>query len=146
MTPRARARPARGSPARRAPRKRRTSARPAPRRGPAPARSRTRPAARRRTTRQSRTRINWDSLGRRVLVLVLFAVLASYVGPVLGLFDDWRDSRAERERYVDLQKENVRLHERAEALESPVAAEEEARRLGMVAPGERAYVIHGLSN
>jgi cell division protein FtsB len=79
-------------------------------------------------------------------VLVLFAVLASYVGPVLSLVDDWRDSRAERERYLDLKRDNARLHERAEALETPAAAEEEARRLGMVAPGERAYVIRGLAN
>jgi cell division protein FtsB len=77
--------------------------------------------------------------------VVLFAVLASYLNPVINLIDDWRDSKAEQERLADLQQENARLQQRAEALEDPGAAEQEARRLGMVGPGERAYVIRGLS-
>jgi cell division protein FtsB len=80
-----------------------------------------------------------------VLVVVLFAVLASYLNPVLNLIDDWRDSKAEQERLADLQQENARLEQRAQALEDPEAAEQEARRLGMVGPDERAYVIRGLS-
>jgi cell division protein FtsB len=111
----------------------------------APARRyRARPAPRRSGSRR-RSRIDWERLGRRVLVLVLFAVLASYLNPVLNLVDDWRDSKAEEERFADLQRENARLEQRAQALEDPGAAEQEARRLGMVGPGERAYVIRGLS-
>src|SRR4029453_8321421 len=37
------------------------------------------------------TRIDWDRLGRIVLVLVLFAVLLSYLGPTLHLVGTWRD-------------------------------------------------------
>jgi cell division protein FtsB len=81
-----------------------------------------------------------------VLVLVLFAVLASYLNPVVNLVDDWRDSRAEQERFEALKHENARLVERAEAIEDPESAQLEARRLGMVGPGERAYVIRGLSD
>jgi cell division protein FtsB len=91
-----------------------------------------------------RTRVDWERLGRRVLVLVLFAVLASYLNPVVNLIDDWRDSRAEREHFAALQHENARLQDRVEALDDPGAAESEARRLGMVGIGERAYVIRGL--
>jgi cell division protein FtsB len=113
--------------------------------GRAPARRyRARPAPRRRSGRRA-TRIDWERLGRRVLVVVLFAVLASYLNPVINLVDDWRDSKAAEERFADLQQENARLQQRAEALEKPAAAEQEARRLGMVAPGERPYVIRGLS-
>lgn len=123
----ARAHPSRARPAARAPRYR---ARPAPR-----SRSRGRG-----------TRVNWEKLGRRVLVLVLFAVLASYLNPVVNLVDDWRDSRAEQQRFEALKHENARLVERAEAIEDPDSAQLEARRLGMVGPGERAYVIRGLSD
>jgi cell division protein FtsB len=79
------------------------------------------------------------------LVVVLFAVLASYLTPAINLVDDWRDSNAEQERLADLKRENTRLEQRAQTLEDPDAAEQKARRLGMVASGERAYVIRGLS-
>lgn len=108
-------------------------------------RYRARPAPRSRSGAR-RTRVDWERLGRRVLVLVLFAVLASYLNPVINLIDDWRDSRTEQERFADLQHENARLVDRADALADPDTAEREARRQGMVAPGERAYVIRGLRN
>ena len=79
------------------------------------------------------------------MVVVLFAVLASYLTPAINLVDDWRDSNAEQERLADLKRENTRLEQRAQTLEDPDAAEQKARRLGMVASGERAYVIRGLS-
>jgi cell division protein FtsB len=41
-------------------------------------------------------------------------------------------------------RENGDLEARKAALEDPDAIEREARSLGMVAPGERAYVIRGL--
>lgn len=97
-----------------------------------------------RPSRRRRTRVDWDRLGRIALVLVLFAVLLSYANPVVNLVDAWRDSRAERERFAELARENQELRERKEALSDPDAVEREARRLGMVAPGERPYVIHNL--
>ncbi|HYU59904.1 MAG TPA: septum formation initiator family protein [Solirubrobacterales bacterium] len=93
-----------------------------------------------------RTRIDWERLGRRALVLVLFAVLASYLNPIVNLVDDWRDSKSEQQHFAALQRENARLQDRAQALDDPDAAEREARLLGMVGPGERAYVIRGLSH
>lgn len=113
--------------------------------GSAAPRYRARPAPRSRSGPR-RSRIDWERLGRRVLVLVLFAVLASYLNPVVNLVDDWRDSRTEQERFADLQHEHARLVERSQALDDPDTADREARRQGMVAPGERAYVIRGLSH
>lgn len=98
-----------------------------------------RPAPRRGGARSSRVR--WDKLGRVILVLVLFAVLISYVSPVLNFVDAWRDSGAERTQLQDLQRENAKLRARAGSLDGPDAAERAARRLGMVASGERSYVI-----
>ena len=108
-----------------------------------PQRYRARPAPR-SGSRSRRSRIDWEKLGRRVLVLVLFAVLASYLNPVVNLVDDWRDSKAEQERFTELQHEHERLSERVAAIRDPDTAEQQARRQGMVGPGERAYVIRGL--
>lgn len=108
-----------------------------------PQRYRARPAPR-SGSRSRRSRIDWEKLGRRVLVLVLFAVLVSYLNPVVNLVDDWRDSQAEKARFSELLQENERLTRRAEAIQDPSTAEQQARRQGMVGPGERAYVIRGL--
>jgi cell division protein FtsB len=104
-----------------------------------------RPAPRRRTKRGGpATRIDWDRLGRIVLVLVLFAVLLSYLGPTLHLVGTWRDSRGERQNVAELRQENTALRQRSAALNDPDAIEREARDLGMVSAGERPYVIRGL--
>jgi cell division protein FtsB len=99
-----------------------------------------------RPRHRRRSRIDWDRLGRIALVLVLFAVLLSYLNPVINLVDAWRDSRAERDRYGGLVQENQELRERRAALSDPEALEREARSLGMVVPGERPYVIRGLGD
>jgi cell division protein FtsB len=100
---------------------------------------RLRPSPRRGGRRASRVR--WDKLGRVVLVIVLFAVLASYVSPVLNFVDAWQDSRAERAELQQLQREYAELQSRAASLDGPDAAERAARGLGMVAPGESSYAI-----
>jgi cell division protein FtsB len=108
-------------------------------------RYRARPAPRRRTRRgRPATRVDWDRLGRIALVLVLFAVLLSYLGPTLHLAGTWRDSRGERQHVTDLKRENADLRRRAAALKDPDAVEREARGLGMVSSGERPYVVRGL--
>ena len=43
-----------------------------------------------------------------------------------------------------LERENKRLRARRTALRDPVALEREARRLGMVRPGEKPFVVSGL--
>jgi cell division protein FtsB len=90
--------------------------------------------------------VRWDRIGRVALVLVLFGVLVSYLNPLVNLFDAWRDSKAGEERLVDLKQENAQLQEELRAAQSPLTMEREARRLGMVRPGERAYVIRGLDD
>lgn len=98
-----------------------------------------------RGSRGSRaSRIRWDRFGRVVLVLVLFGVLASYVSPTLDVFDTWRESRAAETQLGEVKAENARLERQLRSLEGPAAAVAEARKLGMVAPSEQAYVIDGL--
>jgi cell division protein FtsB len=102
------------------------------------------PRARKRGAPASRMR--WDRLGRVALVLVLFAVLVSYVNPAVNFIDAWRDSRAEYSQLRELRSENAKLRQRVTALDGVGAAERAARRLGMVEPGEGSYVIRGLDD
>lgn len=94
--------------------------------------------------RRRRTRVNWDRLGRVALVVVLFAVLASYLNPVVNFIDAWRDSKSSKQQLQDLARENSELRARAAGDETDAVMVREARKLGMVRPGERSYVIHNL--
>lgn len=77
-------------------------------------------------------------------MLVLFAVLAAYVRPVVNLVDTWRESRSAEAQLAELQAEKERLKRRANDLKTPAAVVREARKLGLVGEGERAYVVKGL--
>lgn len=105
---------------------------------------RMRPAPRGRRRGAPASRIRWDRVGRVALVLVLGAVLISYVSPALNFIDAWRDSGAERANLADLRAENAKLRERLATLGETDAAERAARRTGMIAVGETSYVVRGL--
>jgi len=90
------------------------------------------------------SRIHWDRFGRVVLVLVLFAVLASYVGPSLHVFESWREAKSADARLAELKRENAELTRKANALETDAAVMAEARKLGLVAVGEQPYVVDGV--
>jgi cell division protein FtsB len=94
--------------------------------------------------RTTGSRIQWDRVGRIALVLVLIAVLASYIKPAINLFETWRGSTAAEQELIQLEAENKKLERRAELLKTPAAAMAEARKLGMVGPGEQAFKISGL--
>ena len=78
-------------------------------------------------------------------MIVLFVVLLSYVNPAVNFIDAWRDSRTQRSELVELRQEHQSLAAKAAALEDSSAAVRAARKLGMVAEGERSYVIRSLS-
>ncbi len=74
----------------------------------------------------------------------MLGVIGLYVGP-LHSYVTTRQQAAERRGQVEeLRKENRELRARRAALKDPSVLEEEARKLGMVLPGERSYVIRGL--
>jgi cell division protein FtsB len=79
-----------------------------------------------------------------LLVLVLAAILASYIGPLLSLAGAWQDRRSAASELAALRQQNASLKARASATEGPDPADAAARRLGMIAPGEQAYYVKGL--
>ena len=97
----------------------------------------------RRTSARGSSRVRWDKLGRVLLVLVLFGVLASYVGPLMGLLGAWHEKGAAATELTQLRREHAALEKRGEQTKGPDALNA-ARRLGMVALGERSYFIKGL--
>ena len=90
------------------------------------------------------SRIRWDRLSRVALLVVLAFVAFLYVGPARSYWDTKGQAAQKRAEVQKLKQENERLRKRREALRDPASLEREARRLGMVRPGERAYVVKGL--
>lgn len=104
------------------------------------------PARRRVRRRSGPSRIRWDRLGRIALVLVLFLVLVSYLNPLVNLLQAWQGSKSSDAELAQLKRERIELTNRLHEVSSPAALEREARRLGMVKPGEHAYIVHGLGS
>jgi cell division protein FtsB len=90
------------------------------------------------------SRIRWDRVGRVALVLVLFGVMVSYLNPLMNLLQAWQGSQASEQQLAQLKEEKVELTQQLREVSSPATLEREARKLGMVRPGEHAYVVHGL--
>ncbi len=91
-----------------------------------------------------RTHIRWDRLGRVALLVVLLGVLALYVNPLRSWWSTKQESAQRQSEVARLERENRELRERRAHLKDPRMLENEARRLGMVKPGERAFVVEGL--
>ena len=77
-------------------------------------------------------------------MFVFIGVVALYIGPSISYIQTRSESARRHQEISVLKKENVALKKRREALKSDRAIENEARRQGMVKPGERAYVVKGL--
>jgi cell division protein FtsB len=90
------------------------------------------------------TRIRWDRVGRRALIGVFALVLYLYIGPAVRWVQTYREAGHQRATVAELRAANARLKERKRVLSEPGALEREARRLGMIKTGERAYIIEGV--
>jgi len=89
-------------------------------------------------------RVRWDRVGRVALLLSLVVVAALYVEPLTSFVQAWQESGRERATVGRLERENRTLLQRRRALDDPRVLAAEARRLGMVLPGETPYVVSGL--
>ncbi len=64
-----------------------------------------------------------------------------YISPAKHWFEQSSTARDQQQQLDKLTQENKRLKSRVGSLRDPGALEREARKLGMVREGERAYVI-----
>jgi cell division protein FtsB len=102
------------------------------------------PAAARSARLPAKPQIRWDRVGRIALLLVLLGVIALYVNPLRSWWSTRQEAKARGAEVTKLEQENERLRAARARLKDPRMLENEARRLGMVKPGERAFVVEGL--
>jgi cell division protein FtsB len=111
----------------------------------APGRRTSKAPPRRRSTASPVTRVRWDRVGRVSLLIVLAVVLGLYVNQGLTYFSVRSQADQQRATALTLARENRRLAAEQQLLREPATIERDARQLGMVLRGERAYVIVGHS-
>lgn len=90
------------------------------------------------------SRIRWERLARWALLGVLVLIVYLYVGPTRTWIATYAEAREKREQVAELRDRNAELRKRHRELQKTATLEREARRLGMVRAGERAYVVKGL--
>lgn len=88
--------------------------------------------------------IRWDRLSRYGLLVVFVGLLFLYVNPLRSYVHTLKESHARQGQVGALESEHARLAARKRALGDPEVVEAEARRLGMVRPGERPFVVRNL--
>lgn len=88
--------------------------------------------------------IRWDRVGRIALLGLLGVILLLYLAPLSHWITQSRAASAQAAEVEELERERARLDGRLRALRVPDSIEREARRLGMVRSGERAFVVEGL--
>jgi Septum formation initiator len=98
------------------------------------------------TARRPPTRLRWDRLGRAAMLIVLAILLYLYMSPVRALWSAIHESSRRKADAAALQRTNNQLRAQRDALLRPGNLDLQARKLGLVHRGERAYVIKNLPN
>jgi cell division protein FtsB len=80
-------------------------------------------------------------VGRAALLGTLAIVLMLYVSPLHRWLTQRHTAAVQQSDLRDLEQQNKQLRARIKTLRRPAALELEARKLGMVRRGERAFVI-----
>jgi hypothetical protein len=101
-------------------------------------------AAARPRARPAPARLRWDRLGRIAMLCVLGALLYLYASAGISLLSTWKEAGQDSAQVATLERQHAALQAQHAALTSPGTLIEEARRIGMMRPGEHTYVISGL--
>jgi cell division protein FtsB len=94
---------------------------------------------------RTRGRIRWDRVGRVALLVTFVAVLGLYGEHTLSYFSTRAQADQQQSLVRQLTRDNRSLVRQQAALNDPATIVRDARALGMVRPGERAYAITGLA-
>ncbi len=94
--------------------------------------------------RSTVTRVRWDRLGRMAMLCVLAALLYLYLSAGVSLVSTWKEARGDSAQLAALERQHTALEAKHASLINPSTMMREARRLGMIRPGEQTYVITGL--
>ena len=97
-----------------------------------------------KSPRPRQAAIRWDRLSRYALLIVFAGLLFLYINPARTYISTMQESKKRAEHVAMLEAEHRKLEARQKELSRDDVVEAEARRLGMVRPGERAFVVRGL--
>jgi cell division protein FtsB len=78
------------------------------------------------------------------MLCVMMAIAYLYLSAALRLFSAWGESKHDSAQVRVLEGQNRVLRQQHATLASPGAVQADARRLGMIHPGEQTYVVSGL--
>jgi Tfp pilus assembly protein PilX len=78
------------------------------------------------------------------MLFALIILLYLAISPIRSLISDVRISAQRHAQLLALQRRAAALAQQEHALSLPGTRQVEARNLGLVRPGERAYVVYGL--
>jgi cell division protein FtsB len=88
--------------------------------------------------------IRWDRLGRLAMLCVLVAIAYLYLSAAVSLLSTWRESRHDSAQVLALERQGRELIHQHDVLVSQSTLDIEARKLGMIRPGEQGYFVSGL--
>jgi len=81
---------------------------------------------------------------RWIGLVILVAVAVGYVQPLRAYRDATADVAAQKAQIDRIERTNATLEQRIEETETPAFVEREARKLGLVKPGERLFIVTGV--
>ena len=81
---------------------------------------------------------------RWIGLVILLAVAVGYVQPLRAYRDATADVAAQKAQIDQIERSNATLEQRIEETETPAFVEREARKLGLVKPGERLFIVTGV--
>lgn len=94
---------------------------------------------------RKRRRPSRSSIALRWLaVVVLTAIAVAYVHPIRSYMDARGQVERRKADIAALEREQERLDRRIDVAETDEFVEREARKLGLVKPGERLYIVTGI--
>jgi cell division protein FtsB len=95
------------------------------------------------TLRSPHLRVRWERVGRIGLLVVLAVVIGLYADHAISYFSARAADNRQHAVVDHLRHQNAYFERREQALRSLPTILAEARRLGMVRPGEQPYAIIG---
>ncbi len=88
--------------------------------------------------------VRWDRVGRVAMLCVLAALLYLYISAGVHMFSSWRQAGHDAAAVAAMEREHRQLLSQHEVLSRQETLEVQARKLGLIKPGEQPYVVGGL--
>jgi Septum formation initiator len=80
------------------------------------------------------------------MLCVLVAIAYLYLNGALSLLSAWQESKRDSAQVVMLERQGQVLMRQHAALVTQGSVQAQARKLGMIRPGELTFVVNGLPN